>query len=164
MEPESETRGILARKQESTDIFISTYTQAMLSQRGDRQSNSYNGRVSPRSPCDADANSACHDFLDTRLVGSQRRGFLIRVGTDFFPISPWTDRLTLCSTVTSPLVGPDRDRPSASSIKATTPFQAAIGITLLVDIICTTSDFTVEPRATCEPWVKHTCLDEQDRL
>ena len=70
--------------------------------------------------------------------------------------------LTLCSTVTSPLVGPDRDRPSASSIKATKPFQAAIGIALLVDIIRATSDFIVEPRATCEPWVKHTCLDEQD--
>ena len=56
----------------------------------------------------------------------------------------------------------DCDRPSASSIKATTPFQAAIGIALLVDIIRATSDFTVEPRATFEPWVKHTCLDEQD--
>ena len=66
--------------------------------------------------------------------------------------------------MTSPLVGPDRDRPSASSIKATTPFQAAIGIALLVDIIRATSDFTVEPRATCEPWVKHTCLDEQDMI
>ena len=70
--------------------------------------------------------------------------------------------LTLCSAVTSPLVGPDRDRPSASSIKATTPFQAAIGIALLVDITRATSDFTVEPRATCEPWVNHSCLDEQD--
>ena len=72
--------------------------------------------------------------------------------------------LTLSSARVSPLTRTDRDRPSASSIKATTPFQAAIGIALLVDIIRATSDFTVEPRATCEPWVKHTCLDEQDGL
>ena len=70
--------------------------------------------------------------------------------------------LTLCSAVTSPLVGPDRDRPSASSIKATTAFRAAIGIALLINIMRATPDLIVEPRATCELWVKHTCLDEQD--
>ena len=42
------------------------------------------------------------------------------------------------------------------------PFHAAIGIALLLDIMLATPELDVEPRATCELCLKHTCIDEQD--
>ena len=44
----------------------------------------------------------------------------------------------------------------------TTAFHATIGIALLVDTMRVTSELTVMPLATCELWMKHTSLDEQD--
>ena len=56
---------------------------------------------------------------------------------------------TLSSRPCSPLHSADRDRPSATSIKPTTAFRAAIGTTLLAYIMLVTSELLVVARAAC---------------
>ena len=71
-------------------------------------------------------------------------------------------------TLSSPLFGcthynsADRDRPSATSIKPTTAFRAAIGTARLAYIMRVTSELLVVARAACGLCLKDTCMDERD--
>lgn len=56
----------------------------------------------------------------------------------------------------------DRDLPSATSIKPTTAFRAAIGTARLAYIMRVTSELLVVARAACELCLKDTCMDERD--
>ena len=56
----------------------------------------------------------------------------------------------------------DRDLPSATSIKPTTAFRAAIGTARLAYIMRVTSELLVVARAACGLCLKDTCMDERD--
>jgi hypothetical protein len=71
-------------------------------------------------------------------------------------------RLTLSSRPYSPLYRADRDLPSATSIKPTTAFRAAIGTARLAYIMRVTSELLVVARAACGLCLKDTCMDERD--
>ena len=75
--------------------------------------------------------------------------------------SQWTT-LTLSSRPYSPLYRADRDLPSATSIKPTTAFRAAIGTARLAYIMRVASELLVVARAACELCLKDTCMDERD--
>ena len=70
--------------------------------------------------------------------------------------------LTLSSRPYSPLYRADRDLPSATSIKPTTAFRAAIGTARLAYIMRVTSELLVVARAACGLCLKDTCMDERD--
>lgn len=77
--------------------------------------------------------------------------------------SPKEDKaLTLSSRPYSPLYRADRDLPSATSIKPTTAFRAAIGTARLAYIMRVTSELLVVARAACGLCLKDTCMDERD--
>ena len=70
--------------------------------------------------------------------------------------------LTLSSRRFSPLNRADRDLPSATSIKPTTAFRAAIGTARLAYTMRVTSELLVVARAACGLCLKDTCMDERD--
>ena len=70
--------------------------------------------------------------------------------------------LTLSSPLLYPYNSADRDRPSATSIKPTTAFRAAIGTAPLAYIMRVTSELLVVARAACGLCLKDTCMDERD--
>ena len=70
--------------------------------------------------------------------------------------------LTLSSRLLYPCNSADRDRPSATSIKPTTAFRAAIGTAPLAYMMRVTSELLVVARAACGLCLKDTCRDEQD--
>ena len=70
--------------------------------------------------------------------------------------------LTLSKPFTTYVVRADRDLSSTTSIEATTAIRAATGTAPLAYIVRATSELEVEPDATCELCLKHTCRDERN--